>query len=77
MGNGSCETVVVVEIVPLQDFPAKLSPAGLIQRLENTNKTTKLPDSMADQLTEEQIAEFKEAFSLFGSIAFSFLDGYS
>jgi hypothetical protein len=27
---------------------------------------------MADQLTEEQIAEFKEAFSLFGKWVFSF-----
>jgi hypothetical protein len=25
-----------------------------------------IPTTMADQLTEEQIAEFKEAFSLFG-----------
>ena len=27
---------------------------------------------MADQLTEEQIAEFKEAFSLFGEFLFHF-----
>ena len=36
-----------------------------VERLSGRVSETRSPCSMADQLTEEQIAEFKEAFSLF------------
>jgi hypothetical protein len=37
-----------------------------INQLSSCLKSTASTVEMADQLTEEQIAEFKEAFSLFG-----------
>ena len=44
--------------------PKDLVPKTTIKTPNTTQVNTHYP-TMADQLTEEQIAEFKEAFSLF------------
>ena len=59
----------IVRATEFSDSPRRNSKYYFSSGFDSYNKRVLLTfTTMADQLTEEQIAEFKEAFSLFGEV---------